>query len=65
VTDTDALPTGEQHNANILKISEICSKVKRIQREIDRTQDELERGSMAVMQQLGACIKTRVDALRR
>ena len=38
---------------------------KHIQREIDKTQDEMERATAAVSQQLAACIKSRVVALRK
>ena len=38
---------------------------KHIQHEIDKTQDEMERATAAVSQQLAVCIKSRVDALRK
>lgn len=47
------------------ELKELLEAKKHIQREIDKTEDELERASMAVSQQLIACIKSRMDALRR
>ena len=47
------------------ELKELLEEKRHIQREIDKTQDELERATVAVSQQLGACIKSRVDALRK
>lgn len=47
------------------ELKELLEEKRHIQHEIDKTEDELERATMAVSQQLGACIKSRVDALRK
>jgi len=47
------------------ELKELLEEKRRIQLEIDKTQNDLERASMAVSQQLAACMKSRVDALRK
>jgi len=47
------------------ELKELLDEKRRIQLEIDKTQNDLERASMAVSQQLAACMKSRVDALRK
>lgn len=47
------------------ELKELLEEKRHIQHEIDKTQNGLERAMMAVSQQLGACIKSRVDALRK
>jgi hypothetical protein len=43
----------------------LLEEKRHIQREIDKTQEELERVTMATTQQLVACIESRVGALRK
>ncbi|GAB7332973.1 hypothetical protein MBLNU13_g04672t1 [Cladosporium sp. NU13] len=47
------------------ELKELLEEKRHIQCEIDKTQNELERASAAVSQQLIACIKSRVDDLRK
>ena len=62
LTDLDRKTARRPH---LEELKELLEEKRHIQREFDKTQDELERATMAVSQQLGACIKSRVDALRK
>jgi hypothetical protein len=43
----------------------LVEKKKRLEREIEKSIDEMNRAQNAVAQQLGACIRSRADALRK
>jgi hypothetical protein len=62
LTDLDRKAARRPH---LEDLRDLLEEKKQIQRQIDQTQDELERATMAVSQQLVACIKSRVDALRK
>lgn len=46
-------------------LAELLAEKEQLQHKIEKTNDKLERAQLAVSQQLGACIKSRVDALRK
>ncbi|KAM0690307.1 hypothetical protein Q7P36_009074 [Cladosporium allicinum] len=47
------------------ELAQLVKKKKRLEREIEKSIDEMNRAQSAVAQQLGACIRSRVDALRK
>jgi hypothetical protein len=46
-------------------LRDLLEEKKHLQHEIDKTRDEVERANAALSQQLAACIKSRVDVLRK